>query len=179
MNTDPLSLLAKMPPGSALIAREQIDGGNWEIAWLIREKSRRLAKLGQAPEVEFRAALFWEERVGLIPVLVRVGPASKVSVYETWINEHAEGSHGTLATLSDQERLVVHLYGDGCRLVRTMAVSNHLEDFARCASAEIAKQPAWPMQAYDQARERIYQRHATVWDLWEALGRKGTTHDGA
>ena len=149
MFTDTVTLLRQMPSGSTLWSREQIDGGTWEVAWLVREQSARLAKLGTNPEIEFRAGLLWEGGVGLIPVLVRVGPASNRLAYETWINEHAEGFSGTLATLAKQGRLVVHFYGNGCHLERTLTVSNDLATFAGQALNAIATRPPWTMQAFD------------------------------
>src|SRR5262245_55768861 len=100
-----------MPPGSALFVREQLGSGSWEIAWLIHEDSARLAKLGPGPEIEFRAGVFEEEPVVLVPVLVRVGPLARESLYETWVNQYAEQG-GILETLADQSRVAVHLYGD-------------------------------------------------------------------
>src|SRR5690349_14470380 len=101
MTFDPLTLLARLPLGSALFVREQLPMGNWEIAWLIRDDSARLAKLGPGPKLEFRAGVLEEEPVVLVPVLVRVGPPASESVYETWINQYAEEG-GVLETLADQ-----------------------------------------------------------------------------
>jgi hypothetical protein len=171
MNTDSLAVLARMRPGSALFAREQLDQGPWEIAWLVREESARIAGLGPAPEIEFRAGVFEEGPVLLVPVLVRVGPQSKQAVYESWINQHAEGMGGTLETLADQPRLVVHLYGEGCGLVRTLTIGNQLATFAGQALAAIVGRPTWSMEAFDQAREQVYQQYPQVWDLWRALGK--------
>ena len=171
MPIDPVQLLCLASPGIAWWTREQI-GGAWEIAWLIRERSAWVEKLGSQPEVEFRAGLFWEDGVGLLPVLVRVGPVSKRSVYETWVNEHAEGQSGTLATLAEQSRLAVHLYIHGGQFGRLLVVSNGLNDFARQALAQIATQPAWSLQAFEQARKYFYARHPEPWHLWQKLGQE-------
>jgi hypothetical protein len=163
-----------MPPGSALYAREQIDGGLWEIAWLVREESARLARLGKRPGVEFRAGLYLEagrgREVALAPVLVRVGPFSRDSVYVTWVNEYAGGGGGALEALANQARLVVYLYGDRCRLERTIAVSNRLAPFARQALAKVSALPPWGMADFDAAREVLYRRYPDVGALWDALG---------
>jgi hypothetical protein len=168
MNAHSLTLLRKMPPGSALFARGRIDGGNWEVAWLVREESARLAKLGARPEIEFRGGVLEEGHVALIPVLVRVGPVAAESIYETWVNQHAEGG-GILETLADQAGLVIRLYGDGCRLVRTLVVSNQLQAFARHALDRIATFDAWSMEQFDRAREEVHGRYPQVWNLWQAL----------
>jgi hypothetical protein len=130
------ALLAALPAGSASFIREQGGGRNGQIAWLIREDSARLAKLGPGPEVEFRAGVFEEESVAGAG-LVRVGPSAGESIYETWVNQYAEEG-GILETLADQSRLLVRLYGGGCQLVRTLAVGNPLAPFARHALSRIA-----------------------------------------
>lgn len=169
MTTDPLTLLARLPAGSALFVREELPKEGWEIAWLIREDSSRLAKLGPGPEVEFRAGVLEEEPVVLVPVLVRVGPPAEESVYETWVNQYAEDG-GVLETLADQSRLAVHLYGEDCQHVCTLAVSNLLQPFARHALSRIAATAdPWTMQQFDRARDKVYGRYPRVWDLWQTL----------
>jgi hypothetical protein len=169
MNIDPLAVLDAIPLGSALFVREHIGGGSGEIAWLIREESARLAKLGPDPEIEFRAGVLEEEPVVLVPVLVRVGPPAGESIYESWVNQYAEDG-GVLETLADQSRLVVHLYGDGCQLIDTLAVRNPLQAFARHALSRIAAAAdPWTRQQFARAREQIHGRYPQVWDLWQAL----------
>jgi hypothetical protein len=169
MTMDPLTLLARLPPGSALFVREQLPTGSWEIAWLIREESTRLAQLGPGPEIEFRAGVLEEESVVLVPVLVCVGPPARESVYETWINQYDEEG-GVLETLADQRRLAVRLYGDDCQHVCTLAISNQLQPFARHALGRIAAlADPWTMPQFDRARDMVYRRYPSVWDLWQAL----------
>ena len=86
-----LEALRKASPGTAMHARVRRDeSAPWEIAWLIREESVRISWLGESPEIEFRCALLLEPisegepmTVGLVPVLVRVGPPTWEHIYET------------------------------------------------------------------------------------------------
>jgi len=169
---DPIELLRTMPPGSALYARERIDTGAWEVAWLVREETKRIQALGKSPAVSFRAGLWPFDNVMLIPVLVQVGPETPETIYESWINVHATGQQNPLEDLAMQPRIVVHLYGDACQLVRSLTVSNQLQMFAREALLKLRDGQPWSMQAFDAAREEIYAKHATVWDLWQALELK-------
>lgn len=169
--TNALSVLRQIPPGSALYEREQIDHGAWEVAWLIREESARIAQLGPSPDIEFRAAAIEHNGVLLIPVLVRVGPEHQESIYETWINAQQPEQAGmqVLGELAIQPRLVVHLYGDGCRRVRSLRVSNPHQAFFREVLSTLRERPAWSMAEFDDAREQIYQQYPSVSDLWKGL----------
>lgn len=172
---DPFVLIASSQPGSAIFSRVQITPGLWETAWLIREESGRFKALGPSPAVSFRAGLIVRDAVGLIPILVRVGPEEPERVYETWLNVHQGGPDGGkryLEDLATQDRLVVLLFGDQGRKERALRVSNQLMDFARKALEEgggLATLPPWPMDAFDAARQGVYERYPTVWELWKAL----------
>jgi hypothetical protein len=73
----------------------------------------------------------------MVPILVRLGPPARESIYETWVNQCAEEG-GILETLADQSGLMVRLYGVGCQLAHTLAVRNQLAPFARHALSQIA-----------------------------------------
>lgn len=171
---DPLAVIRTLPPGSALPARLQL-GAGWEMAWLIREEDLRIRQLGKGPEVEFRARLMIEPaggtRVGLVPVVVRVGPQQKENLYESWLNERAAVDYSILDLLAAQPRITLHIYGD--REQRRLAVRNSLASFAQTAAAEIRRLPPWLMGDFDQAREGIYRRHPSVLTLWSALKNGG------
>lgn len=110
----------------------------------------------------------------LIPILVRVGPEHPESIYESWLNAHQPETAG-LAALGDlaiQPRIAVHLVGDRGKIERSLAVSNRLQDFARAVLARLRATPSWSMAAFNAAREQLYHRHATVHDLWIALGQE-------
>lgn len=164
-----LDLIRQRPAGSAIWSRESLDRmESWEIAWLVREESVRIAALGEAPEIEFRAGLVIRSRVGLIPVLVRVGPEQQESVYETWINHRADLR--TLETLAEQPRLIVHLVGDAGDVDRSLSVSNSLAAFAARAIDEL-EHVHWSSPRFDAAREDFLRGYPAVWNLWCGLRR--------
>jgi hypothetical protein len=122
--------------------------------------------------VEFRAELFWIASIGLLPVLVRVGPVSTRSLYELWIDVHAPGQGETLTTLAEQKALEANLYIDEGRLGRSLVLINGLQDFARGALAEIAARPPWTVQDFEQAQAQLRQQYPTPLDLWQPIGRE-------
>lgn len=171
---DPLDVLRRMPPGSALYSRE-ILSDRWEVAWLIREETKRIKQLGDNPEIEFRAGVIYQNNIALIPVLVRIGPGTHENIYETWINIHQpEDGFRYVRDLSTQDRIVIHLYGDRCKLERSLKVSNQLEIFSQNIAFLHGTAP-WSMSAFDTAREKIYEKYPDVVSLWNSLGRQKNT----
>jgi hypothetical protein len=168
-----LDVIRLRPPGSAIWSKESVDRmQTWELSWLVRETSQRIAGLGQSPEIEFRAGLIIEQRIGLVAVVVRVGPESPESVYETWINDHAPGLEDSLELLACQARLTVQLIGDTGQPERVLTVSNQLAGFARDAATEILGLPVWSMPTFDAAREYFCRQHPTVISLWNCLKKR-------
>jgi hypothetical protein len=165
-----LDVLRQMPPGTALYAREHVDAGAWETAWLIREETARIARLGKQPDVELRTGVIEQNGILLIPVLLSIGPTSPEAVFETWINAYqARAKAASLEDLAIQPRIIVHLYGNGCRLERSLTVSNQLQVFARETLARLKVTEPWDMGEFDAARKRLYTSYLHVFDLWKAL----------
>lgn len=162
---DPRDVLRGMPPGSMLHAREKLGGPTWELAWLVHEEDAEIRKLGQ-PEIEFRAGLMVEPagglRVGLVPVMLRVG----TGIYESWINESG-AEYSLLGMLAAQPRNVIHIMGRATK--RDLVVPNRLATFARDALIRIAEIGPWTMADFDSAREQVYARYPNVPALWAAL----------
>ena len=170
---DPLTVLSKMPPGMALHARVQLTPGAWEISWLLREESSRIRALPERVEVEIRAGLLREPLSGgavlLVPIVVRIGPAREENLFESWMNLRQPSVPDPLDDLRRQDRIVIQFYGDTMRRERTIAVSNSLKAFAQTAAGELRRAPMWTMEAFDAAREQVYQPLPTVMALWRHL----------
>jgi hypothetical protein len=169
-SADPRAELCHAPRGTALFAVEPVEGRR-ELALLVRAGSGRIAQLGQAPDVEFRAGLFTAEGSGvvLVPVLVRIGPAEDEHLYEAWGNENATGLGELLEALAVRESIVVCLHGDDNHLERTLRVPNALQAFAAEARRLTASVAPLSGDAFHQARQAVYKQHPTVWSLWKAL----------
>jgi hypothetical protein len=174
---DPVTILAQQPPGSALFSRNQLDRDTWEVSWLIREESARIATLHQ-PDIEFRAGAMeqgWQGQwILLIPILVRIGPEQQDNIFEAWLNLYAEG--GGIIYLHDlarQDRLVLHFYGDRMQRERSLVISNQLKAFAQQGLTLAERFQPWEMRTFDRAREQLYARYPSVMALWQSL-RKAT-----
>lgn len=174
---DPLSILLQRPPGSCLYTRTQLDGGTWEVAWLLREESARIRALGPGPDVEFRAGAigerFHRQDILLIPIVVRVGPEVQENLWESWLNIYqTDGGIVYLHDLASQDRLTLHFYGDRGERERSLVVSNQLRSFAEHCLGEAERYAPWPMLAFDRAKAQLERRHPSVMALWQALGRR-------
>jgi hypothetical protein len=167
---DPLDVLRGASRGTALFAALG-EPPDREIALLIRTSSDWVDRLAEHPDVEFRAGVFTlpEVNVTVVPVLVCIGSEDPDNLYEAWVNECGPDMGELLKELAAQPRLAVHLYGDGCRLERTLQVPNPLQAFAREALATIAGMRPLSADAFHQARRAVYEQHKTVRALWRAL----------
>lgn len=171
---DWLALLHASPRGSALFVPRDVEGAR-EVALLVRSDPGRLARLGTDPKVNFRAGVFTQDETGLslVPVLVCLGPEEPENIYEAWLNDDERGMLGTLEALATQEAIVLELYGDGCRLERTLRVPNPLRPFAAAARRLVAGMRPWSSDALHQARTNVYRQYPRVRSLWRALTAHG------
>jgi hypothetical protein len=171
--TDPVRLLLQMPYGSSCYARMQIDSGAWEIAWLLREESKRVKQIAKEPPVEWRSGLIYQDDVLLIPVLLRVGKVAEENIWEAWINHHQRGTESPLPLLAEQERISIHLYDHAMKPERSLQTFNSLRDFFFAALKQMGAVPAWTMAQFDAAREQVYRQHPDVMGLWRSLRKEG------
>ena len=171
MMADPVAVLLAMPHGSAVYSRMQIDGGPWEVAFLLREESVRIQKLGKEPPVEFRAGLLAQNEVLLIPVLIRVGPVRPENIFETWINVCQAGGNGPdiVKDLAAQERITIHFYDKRTEPERSLQVYNSPRGFFETLAEQLEVISAWTMRQFDEARENIYRQYPEILDLWRSL----------
>ena len=167
---DPAAVIAQMPPGSAVYARQSIDGGPMEVSFLVREDSSRIQAMG-SPLIEIRAAIIYQDAVGLVPVLVRIGEERQENIFETWWNYCAsDGSGpGLFRTMASQPRVALCFFGDSRAQERAIEVVNSWGEFFRRAGDILSAMPAWPMAAFDQAREKVYGKYPSVMALWRAV----------
>ncbi|MCI0350607.1 MAG: hypothetical protein L0Z53_14380 [Acidobacteriales bacterium] len=150
-----------------------MDGGAWEIAWLLREESRRIRHLGKEPPVEWRSGLIYQDGVLLIPVLLRIGKVAAKNIWETWTNHHQRGAESPLPLLAEQERITIHFHDRDLKPDRSIQTFNSLHGFFRMALEQLRGVPAWSMSEFDAAREQVYRQHPDVMELWRALRREG------
>jgi hypothetical protein len=174
MLADPVRLLLQQPYGACLYTRLQIDGGAWEIAWLLREEAKRVKQLGKELPLEWRSGLIVQDNVLLIPVLLRVGKVSEENIWETWINHHQRGVESPLPLLAAQERISIHFYDRAIKPERSLQTFNSLKGFFGAALQQMEAVPVWRMAEFDQAREMVYRQHPDVMHLWRSLAKEGS-----
>jgi hypothetical protein len=168
---EPREVLQQLPRGAALFIPEVIDGPNRDVALLVRADSEDVAQLGADPLVEFRAGLFTPLAAGGVglPVLVRIGPVERGTVYEAWASEYGPGLSKLLQALAAQECLAISLYGDSYHVERTLRVPNDLRTFAREVLSQTGGMPRLSADAMHQARQAVYRQYPTARALWKAL----------
>jgi len=166
--TDPSLVIQKMMPGIMIYARLRVKGKDL-VAFLIRETSSAISRLGASPILEVRAGIVPEGRVSAVLIMVRVGGR----IYESWLNVYQSGSDGFLylETLAVQDQLVFVFYGDKQRSERKLAIQNSLKVFAQDALQELQATVPWSMKDFDKAKDALYDRYPTGEDLWQALGQ--------
>jgi hypothetical protein len=170
---DPQRLIALMPPGSAIFSKVKLfdrEGriGRWEVAFMVREESRRIPLLGSV--IEIRTGLIKENGVGLIPMLIALGGQD---ILETWLNFHAPRMDGSknddLETLCKQDRIVILLYGESGMERSIQMTNSRLNSTWNVMVEEVSNMREWEMKDFDVARATILRRFPTVRSLWDAL----------
>ncbi len=166
----PRERLSRSARGTFFFAPTHEEGEGAVALW-VHSDSEQIDRLGTAPEVEFRAAVFTdpEGRVALVVVLVRLGPEEPENLFESWLDEASEATGGVLEALAEQESLEARLHGDDCRLERVLQVVNPLRAFAAEARRTLRGLRPWSADASHDARRAVYQQHPTTRSLWRAL----------
>lgn len=169
----PEALIRTADPGHAFFARvrfKEDEEEAWETAWFVREDTARIRAFGARPKIEFRVGALEQDGSVLVPILILVGPLRNETLYETWLNAHAAGGGDSLEDLARQPRLPLLFYGDAGERERALAGRNSLAPFFEEVKTRISSVPAWPMAAFDRARERFCAGAPRVMDLWSLLG---------
>ncbi len=157
-----------MPPGSAVYARGEFDESMIkETMFLIREEPLIVQRFPAGVQVELRTGLFADQGVMLVAVIFRI----EGEYYETWWNYHQTGGVGPqhFSDMTTQARIPILFFTP--EMARSIAIQNSLAPFFDDAAKRIQRMPAWSMQDFEAARERVYARFPTVTKLWNALRR--------
>ncbi len=171
---NPENMIMMRPPGCALFAKispSQPEMGNSpQVAFLIREESRRIRSLSGI--VEVRASLILQERVGLVPILLQVAEGQE-GIFETWLNYFAKDALGRkdthLETLAMQGEIRILFYGRSGRERSIMISNERLKPTWNAILDKVSRMPEWGMLDFDAAREKVYAGCPTVLDLWKLL----------
>lgn len=161
-----------MDPGSALfdIATIQPDGVTSEaVVFFIREEPRLI---GDYPAIlQINTALLMEpgidsESVGLMPIILRIGPDLGDNLFETWLNFHdTEGrGHEVCKMLGRQSHIYLCFY-DRVERRRTLAIPNTWATYFDHAHILLSEMPSWTMADYDHAKEVFCRKFPSVMSL--------------
>ena len=137
---------------------------------MVREESGRIPLLGSV--IQIRTGLIKENGVGLIPMLIALGPGD-YDIFETWLNFHAPRLDGSknddLETLCKQDRIVILLYGESGMERSIQMTNSQLNSTWNVMLEKVSNMIAWEMKDFDLARGTIFRRYPTVRSLWDAL----------
>jgi hypothetical protein len=165
---DPEDVIMAARPGFAIFAKVNV-GAGWEVAFMVKEESARIPHLGGV--VFLRTGLSMQHGVGLIPILLRLGPEDQ-DIFETWLNFHAPGKFGRkndhLEVLAEQERIPILFYGERGR-ERNVVIRNSAQQGFREMLQIVQRLPVWSMQEFDDAREEVYSGFPTRKALWQSF----------
>lgn len=140
---------------------------------MVREESWRIPLIGKV--VQVRTGLIDESGVGLIPMLIALGPSDH-DIFETWLNFHAPRSDGSkndyLETLCKQNRIVILFYGES-GWERSIQITNvRLRPTWNAILEKVSQMTEWETKEFSAARDTICRRFPTVRRMWDASDRR-------
>ena len=150
--------------GGMLTTIVQEPGSPPEVCFLVQNAPEAVRRLPPNPNISVQARLFKIGDVHLVPLVARVGD----TWYESWINPYADDGRGfeELEILAAQERIVFLIY-DGTSLdpERTVQIDNPLAGKMAEMRRVMRGVAPWTMEAFAEARERLYAAYPTPQDL--------------
>ncbi len=150
--------------GGMLTTIVQEPGAQAEVCFLVQNAPEAVRRLSANPNISLETRLFKIGDVHLVPLVARVGD----TWYESWINPYADDGRGfeELEILAAQERVVFLIY-DGTSLdpERTVQIANPLAVKMAEMRRVMRGVAPWTMDAFAEARERLYAAYPTPQDL--------------
>ena len=150
--------------GGMLTTIVQEPGSQPEVCFLVQNAPEAVRRLPTNPNISLETRLFKIGDVHLVPLVGRVGD----TWYESWINPYADDGRGfeELEILAAQERVVFLIY-DGMSLdpERTVQIANPLTGKMAEMRRVMRDVAPWTMEAFAEARERLYAAYPTPQDL--------------
>ncbi len=150
--------------GGMLTTIVQEPGSQPEVCFLVQNAPEAVRRLPANPGISLETRLFKIGDVHLVPLVARVGD----TWYESWINPYADDGRGfeELEILAVQERVVFLIY-DGTSLdpERTAQIANPLAGKMAEMRRVMRDVAPWTMEAFAEARERLYAAYPTPQDL--------------
>lgn len=170
--SQPKQIVAELDPGVGVFARLRVDGGPWEMVWLIKDADAGIRSLGEDPTIEVRCERF-RERVDRFEVLVlvfvlRLESPTTERFYQTWLDTQQSD---VLEALVSQPQFTIQAYSADGQLVRSLVLANPFGRFGDDALIEAVGLSAWSARHFQDACRQIQSRQPTLTALWDTLGR--------
>jgi len=168
--TDAETFIAGVAPGRAIFGCWSEDNNNFETGFFIQEDRKHLNKLSKYPKINLRSGLIiYLEKIGIIPIMLKINYDYEL-LYETMLNVHLSDGKGIeyLNDFCSQDRIMFHFY-EGRDRKRSIIIENKMQREFQKIKAEVEKLPAWTMEDFDWAKERLYQDFSTPTKLFNAL----------
>lgn len=153
----PLETLMSMGAGGMMYAVADNAAGKPQLVLMVRDDPAHLAAIPQDPPILAQVSLFRIDGVLLAPLVVKLGNNWYGTAFIAWAGE----DHGlqALERLAHDEHLMFQLYdGSSLEPVRVILFDNSLADGASDAVRAFQNAPAWSMEAFDVALEKMLQR---------------------
>lgn len=165
---NPQDVIIQMPPGSAIYGRIFRPGPFTDF--YVREETK-VIKSFHNPVIVIRPGIFYMAYIALVVVMFQIGKHPD-QIFETWFNYYATNEDGKKAfeSLTTQENIAFHLYGNGGQKVKSIVINNNLKNFFEAAITGIEKIQPWLMSDFDKARAKLYLQFPTPSALWKKLG---------
>jgi len=163
MLIDPVDYLLTQPAGSACTA--MTPNG---VAFLIREDKEGLRAYYAQCSVEIRLAARPIADVLVVALMCRLGGRDSAT-FESWLNLADPDQAQSLASLTCQSYIDVHIYVGARQPARSLRSPNGLRRGATAIIEALPDFRAWPMQAFDRAKAAWQADYPTVQALWASL----------
>lgn len=156
-----------LQPGQAMWSFGKMEGKE-SVCILIREETRIIKALPKTiVQVQYRTIATKINNVIVAGLMVRPIP---MIPFETWWNyhEHSGRCRKAVEMMQKQDRIPIIFIGENKQIVRKIESKNSLKDFFQKLQ-DSSEGKKWSMEEFDHVREKIYEMHPEVEDLWESL----------
>ncbi|MEM9399503.1 MAG: hypothetical protein AAF984_04790 [Verrucomicrobiota bacterium] len=145
------------------------------IDFLVRDRSKNLETILQAPRFEARAGMVIVNEILLCLMLFKLHEESPI--YETFWDYYTHAVRGPqeniFCYLSEKQPIYFNLFGDSGDFEGLVETNHSLQDFFLEAIERAEQVQAWTRQEYNEARN-TFTKDMPKQKLWEALQKSSS-----